>query len=30
MTVTALGKEVSERGPARVEVDRWADAVARC
>jgi AcrR family transcriptional regulator len=28
VTVTALGKEVSERGPARAEVDRWADAVA--
>ena len=28
MTVTALGKEVSERSPARAQVDRWADAVA--
>ncbi len=28
MTVTALGKEVSERAPARAQVDVWADAVS--
>jgi AcrR family transcriptional regulator len=28
MTVTALGKEVSERSPTRAEVNRWADAVS--
>jgi AcrR family transcriptional regulator len=28
MTVTALGKEVSERQPTRAQVDAWADAVA--
>ena len=27
-TMTALGKQVSERRPARAKVDRWADAVA--
>jgi AcrR family transcriptional regulator len=28
MTVTAVGKQVSERGPSRPEVERWADAIA--
>ncbi len=28
MTVTALGKEISERAPTRPEVDRWADEVS--
>jgi AcrR family transcriptional regulator len=28
MTMTALGKEVSERHPTRPQVDAWADAVA--
>jgi AcrR family transcriptional regulator len=28
MTMTALGKEVSERRPSRAQVDAWADAVA--
>lgn len=27
-TVTAIGQQVSERRPARAEVDRWADAVS--
>jgi hypothetical protein len=26
--MAALGKEVSERGSSRAEVNRWADAVA--
>jgi AcrR family transcriptional regulator len=28
-TVTAIGQQVSERRPARAEVDRWADAVSK-
>jgi AcrR family transcriptional regulator len=28
MTTTAIGKQVSERGPSRREIDRWAEAVA--
>ena len=28
MTVTAVGKQVSERRPSEAEIDRWADAIA--
>ena len=29
MTITAVGKQLSERGPRKAEVDRTADAIAR-
>ena len=28
MTVTAVGKQVSERRPSKAAIDRWADAIA--
>jgi hypothetical protein len=28
MTVTAVGKQVSERRPSEAAIDRWADAIA--